>query len=142
MCKPTVSIFEARHLHETIVDAICRCPSSPSTGEIVRLMKLIEDTKIPEGHDLIIAAINTYFDFPGSLKWAREVRQVTEHILRQKSLAEEKKKQTINLDELQEQVEKLLNLLNDRQPFYISWVMFVNERLQIIHRLTSQALGK
>lgn len=48
----------------------------------------------------------------------------------------------INLDALQQEVEKLLRLLTDRQPGLISWNHFMNERLENLHKLTSQALGK
>lgn len=78
-----------RPFHETIVDAIERC-TSPSTGEITRLFELIKETKIPAGHDTIIAAIDRYFDFPGGSKWARDIRLVKESILAQKQAAAEK----------------------------------------------------
>lgn len=48
----------------------------------------------------------------------------------------------INLDELQQEIEKLLGLLKDRQPGLISWNEFMMKRLTTLHRLTSKALGK
>ena len=48
----------------------------------------------------------------------------------------------INLDELQQEAEKLVSLLKDRQPGLMTWNEFIQERLQNLHRLTSQALDK
>jgi len=78
-----------RPFHETIVDAIRRC-SSPSTGEIIRLFALIEQTEIPEGHDEIIAAIDEFFGFSGGEKWAYDIRRVKESILAQKEKSKTK----------------------------------------------------
>ena len=72
-----------RPFHETIVDAIKRC-SGPSTGEITHLLKLIEETTIPSGHNEIIEAIRHYFDFPGGEKWARVQRIAIEDLERRK----------------------------------------------------------
>lgn len=69
--------------HETIVDAIGRCQK---TDEIFRLFYLIEDTKIPRNHDAIIAAIDMFFDFPGSAKYATIIRKIKESILAQKPI--------------------------------------------------------
>lgn len=52
------------------------------------------------------------------------------------------KKRGINLDELQQEVEKLLSLLRDRQPGLMCWNEFLHERIKNLHALTSQALGK
>lgn len=79
-----------RPFHETIIQAISWCPMGPSSGEIIRLMSLIRITVIPAGHDEIIKAIEKYFDFPGSEKWAQEIRIVKESLLEQKKIAEEK----------------------------------------------------
>ena len=51
-------------------------------------------------------------------------------------------KKGVNLDDLQQEVEKLLALLKDRQPGLITWNEFMQERLQNLHKLTSSALGK
>ena len=51
-------------------------------------------------------------------------------------------KNDINLDELQQEIEKLLVLLKDRQPGLMSWNEFVRKRLTNLHSLTSKALGK
>lgn len=47
-----------------------------------------------------------------------------------------------NLDDLQKQTEKLLSLLNDRQPGLMTWNQFMLERLESLQQLISQALGK
>ena len=51
-------------------------------------------------------------------------------------------KKGISLDELQEETEKLLSLLKNRHPGLVTWNDFMRERLQNLHKLTSQALGK
>lgn len=133
-----------RPFHETIVDAIGRC-SSPSSGEILRLFQLIKDTKIPKGHGEIIAAINRFFNFPGAEKWAREIREVKESLLAQKQASAKKaegEKNTVDLDRLQQEVEKLLALLKDRQTGLAAWHDFMHERLENLHKLASQGLGK
>ncbi|MEK7520050.1 MAG: hypothetical protein AAB581_02300 [Patescibacteria group bacterium] len=48
----------------------------------------------------------------------------------------------IDLDELQMEAVKLLDLLKNRQPGFSTWNGFLRERLQNLHKLTSQALGK
>jgi hypothetical protein len=48
----------------------------------------------------------------------------------------------ISLDDLQQETEKLLDLLKDRQPGIMTWNEFMHERLANLHRLTSQALSK
>ena len=133
-----------RPFHDTIVYAIQRCPH-PSSGEILRLFQIIKDTKIPNGHDEIIAAINKFFDFPGSWKWAREIREVKESLFGQKQANAKKaegEKKGINLDDLQQEAEKLLSLLKDRHPGLMTWNDFMRKRLQNLHELASQALGK
>ena len=52
------------------------------------------------------------------------------------------RKKGVNLDELQQETEKLLALLKDRQPGLMTWNEFLHERLQNLHTLTSKALGK
>jgi len=49
---------------------------------------------------------------------------------------------SINLEELQQEAEKLLDHLKDRQRGLMTWDIFMQERLQNLHKLTSQALGK
>lgn len=51
-------------------------------------------------------------------------------------------KGTISLDELQQEVEKLLALLKDRQPGQLTWHGFMVERLTRLNTLTSIALCK
>lgn len=42
---------------------------------------------------------------------------------------------TISLDDLQEQTEKLLHLLKDRQPGLMTWHQFMSERINCIYRM-------
>ena len=53
-----------------------------------------------------------------------------------------KKKKGIDLDKLQQETEKLLALLKDRQLGMMTWNGFLQERLTNLHELTSQALRK
>src|SRR3989344_9326613 len=113
-----------RPFHETIVWAIMRCASTP---EILRLFRLIRETKIPKGHDEIIAEIDRFFDFQGSEKWAREIHEVKESILGQKRASADRtedEKKGVNLDDLQQETENLLVLLRNRQPDRLTWNMF------------------
>ncbi len=48
----------------------------------------------------------------------------------------------VNLDELQQETEKLLALLKDREPGLMTWNEFMYKRLTILYSLTSKALGK
>ena len=134
-----------RPFHETIVDAIERVDD---TRGLALLSLLIKETKIPKGHDEIIAAWRKQCGQLGDDDWHidPEVSGVLAHLRAQKQAAEEKaasEKKSINLDELQRETEKLLALLNDRQPgFFITWHEFLHEQLQALHKLTSQALGK
>lgn len=48
----------------------------------------------------------------------------------------------VSLDELQQETEKLLSLLKDRQPGLMTWNEFMRERLTALHKLTSLALNK
>lgn len=117
MCAATQRIQE-RPFHETIVNAIQRC-SSPSSGEILRLFRLITETRIRKNHDQIILAIDKFFDFPGAGKWAREIREVKEAILGQKKVSAKKsvgKKKSVRLDDLQQETEKLLAILTIVSP--------------------------
>lgn len=49
---------------------------------------------------------------------------------------------SLNLDELQGEIEKLLGLLNDRQPGLISWHQCMNERMTSLHTMLSAAFGR
>lgn len=51
-------------------------------------------------------------------------------------------KDGISLDELQQETQKLLALLQDRQPGILGWHDFMHDRLVNLHRLTSKALGR
>lgn len=48
----------------------------------------------------------------------------------------------VDLDELQEEAEKIVALLKDRHPGLITWNNLLLERVQNLHGLTSQALSK
>lgn len=72
-----------RPFDETIVGVIERCRNSE---EFFRFARLIEETEIPKNHDAIIAAIDKFFDFPGSTKYAGTVHEIKESILAQKAL--------------------------------------------------------
>lgn len=133
---------ELRPFHETIIDAINEC-SNPSTGEIIHLFRLIKITKIPAGHDDIMVAIYRYFSFPGASKWAGDIREVKESLLAQKAEAEQQRQAqgAICLDELSNEAENLLHLLMDRHST-ATWNDLLRERLEALHRIISQALGK
>ena len=53
-----------------------------------------------------------------------------------------KEKKGINLDELQEETEKFLSLLKEREVGLMTWNMSIFERLEKMHTLISKALGK
>lgn len=53
-----------------------------------------------------------------------------------------RQKKGVNLDDLQQEAEKLLFLLKDRQPGLMTWNERLHERLQNLHKLASRALGK
>ena len=48
----------------------------------------------------------------------------------------------VNLDELQQEAEKLVVLLKNRQPGLPSWNQFLGKRITVIHQMTGQALVK
>lgn len=45
----------------------------------------------------------------------------------------------MNLDQLQDETERLLSLLRDRQPVIFAWNAFLRERLEAIAKLTLEA---
>lgn len=45
----------------------------------------------------------------------------------------------MNLEKLQEETEKLLALLQDRQPGLMTWNMFLKERLESVVTLAAEA---
>ena len=129
---------ELKPFHETIVGAIGRA----STADAQSLATLIKVTSISENHDAIIAAWKKRTE---EMYWGGEDLGVPASLLSQKQANEKKfegTKKSINLDELQQRVKQLLALLKDRQPGLMGWNMFMQERLQDLHCLTSQALGK
>jgi hypothetical protein len=75
--------------HKTIVQMIDRGYSVERT---LFIMSMLHETAIPEGHDEIIAALDHYFDFPGAVKYARDIREVKESLLAQKEAASKKTK--------------------------------------------------
>ncbi|HSV94616.1 MAG TPA: hypothetical protein VLH94_01365 [Spirochaetia bacterium] len=132
------SQYSTAPFHQTIVEAIERCPS-PSTGEIFRLFRLIRATEITEGHDEIVTAIDNFFDFPGAGKYAQEIRWVKECLETQK-LKFAAVPRTMNLDEFQVEIEKMLSLLKDRQTGMISWYGFFLDRLKSLHSMISRVV--
>jgi hypothetical protein len=48
----------------------------------------------------------------------------------------------VSLDELQSEAEKLVALLKDRQPGLVTWNTLMNERVESIHNMTGEILGK
>lgn len=127
-----------RPFHETIVKAILRAYGD----ELQCLATLIRETKIPEGHDEIIAAWNQRRQMMG---WGGHDLGVSASLLEQKQASVKKsdgEKKSVSLDDLQQEIEKLLALLKDRQPGLMTWNEFMQKRLQNLHKLTSQALGK
>jgi len=48
----------------------------------------------------------------------------------------------MDLDELQNEAEKLVSLLKDKQTGLMSWNFLLRDRLEKLHELTSEALGK
>lgn len=129
-----------RPFHESIVEAIRRCDPSPSKGEILRLFEMIKETKIPKGHDEIIAVIDKFFDFPGGEKWARHVRLVKESVLAQKQVASQKsEKKSVSLEELQQEAEKLMTMSReDGSSGFDKYFQCVEK----LHNLTLQVLGR
>lgn len=83
----TTEKAERRPFHETIVDAINRAASS---AELAVLAPLIKGTKIPKGHDEIIAAWNDRLNLLGGTR--RHDYNVPADLLEQKQEAAEKEK--------------------------------------------------
>lgn len=122
-----------RPFHETIVEAIRRA----SSAELECLATLIKGTEVSKGCDEIIVAWN---ERRKEMCWGDEDLGVPAILLEQKNFEREKK--SINLDDLQQEVEKLLSLLTVREFGLMTWHEFVRERLDNLHKITSQALGK
>lgn len=131
--------LDSRPFHESLVDTILRA----SSAELELLATLIKSTKIPRNHDKIIAAWNQRRK---ELRWGNVDLGVPASLHEQQEAAAKKaeggEKQTINLDDLQQELKMTLALLKDRCPGLVSWNEFLRERLTNLHRLTSQALGK
>lgn len=53
-----------------------------------------------------------------------------------------KSNEGVDLDQLQQETQKLLALLKDRQSDLMTWNDFFRERLTNLHKLIAQALGK
>lgn len=134
-----VQTVKLRPFHETVVEAIL-CASGTRMAD---LAKLIKTTKIPRGHNEIIAAWNVR---KKAMCWDSEkLGGVVASLLQQKAEAEAevaKASADIDLDGLQVEAEKLLALLNDRETGLSSWWTFLEERLWNLHKLTSQVLDK
>lgn len=142
MTTGTLGKVHLRPFHETILEAINRC-DSPSTGEILRLMKLLRETKIPKGHDEIIDALNKYWDFPGASKWGRHIRETKQAVLNQKPSSVRKTEgieveEQLTHDNLQVYVDKIYSFLHNREEGCSSWHIALNEELQQLHGLLSK----
>ncbi|HUD20891.1 MAG TPA: hypothetical protein VMQ44_02390 [Candidatus Saccharimonadales bacterium] len=116
----------------------------PSTEEFLSLLELVKETTIDEGHDEIIAEIDKYFDFPGSAKYARYIREAEENLLAQKQVAAEKalaKKSQINFGKIREEVGGMIELLNDRpsEAGTAEGEGILKERLTSLHERIAQA---
>ena len=48
----------------------------------------------------------------------------------------------VDLDELQSEADKLVSLLKDRQPGLATWNRLLRERVESLHWLTGQVIGK
>jgi len=104
-----------------------------------------KDTKIPKGHDKIIAAVDQFFNFPGAGKWAHAIREVKKFILDQKQASMKKTsavERGIILYNLQQEAEKLLVILKDRNTDIKMWGLLLGGCLANLHQLTSKALSK
>ena len=136
--QTTTEKVATRPFHETIVEAIRRA----SDTDLLCLATLIKATKVPKGHNEIISAWN---ERRKALCWGDEDFDVPVSLLEQKQAGVKKSdddRDRIDLNDLQQETEKLLTLLEDRQPGMTTWNEFVRERLQNLHKLASQALGK
>lgn len=132
---------QLRPFHETIIDAIERISGPVHRDEIFHLIDLILATHIPKGHDAIIKAIDKFFDsLPCSANYLQDIRTVKEHLRTQKAAI--KQHTPVDLDDLQQETEKLLALLKDRNPRLMSWWESMQHHLQRMHGLISQALDK
>jgi len=136
-----------RPFHESIVDAI---RTSGCTG-LSTLLPLIRRTKIPKNHDAIAEALKEEIerykagdtlDLDGNSKASilDEIEEQKKEAATAKKSEDEKK--SVNLDDLQGEIEKSLGLLSDRHPGLSAWNGCLHDRLQELHKLTSQALGK
>lgn len=126
-----------RPFHEIVVSAI-RQASGP---ELEFLAALIKATKVPKGHDEIIAAWN---ERRNALYWGTEDLGVPASLRAQaqaSTRARASEKQGIDLDELQRETQTLLALLTDRHPGLATWNEALRNRLQTLKKLISQALG-
>jgi len=80
----------AKPFHESVVNIIRGYLSSLTRGgarPILAILKLIEETTIPAGHDEIKKAIRYYFNMPGGDAFQQKVREVCKYLDEQKRLA-------------------------------------------------------
>ncbi|OGZ29228.1 MAG: hypothetical protein A2427_03040 [Candidatus Nealsonbacteria bacterium RIFOXYC1_FULL_40_7] len=138
----TAELSKTKPFHESIVDEIRRMNELSEDAKLTGLgvlAHLIMRTKIPKNHNAIAEAWKDVYGM--------DDLGVVDSLEEQKKAAEEKsksagEKKSVNLDDLQQEVEKLLALLKDRQPGLITWNGFMQERLQALHKLTSAVVGK
>lgn len=130
-----------RPFHETIVDAI---HDAEITDAVVDLLAfLIKETTIPAGHDEIIAVWNEQTQ---GIIGKNDDPDVTTSLLGQKRAAEEKAKHVMtrgDVVELRTEARQLaLFLQNLGFGQTITLCGELREQLELVHRLTSRALGK
>jgi len=122
---------ELRPFHETILETIRRCQS---TVEMMCLFKLVNETRISKGHEDIIAAIDQFFSFPGSEKWAPHIREVRKNLLAQKQATAT---ESASVDDIEREIARLIAELNNRHPNLRETI----ENLRGIRVLIRQAVG-
>ncbi len=132
-----VGFFTLRPFHEAVVDII----RAATLEGLACLAMLIRKTKIPKGHDEIIAAWNHRLAELGSTLSFGVVASLQE----QKQASAKKpegEKKSVNNEELIQETERLLSLLKERECGMFTWHEAVHERLDKMHELIRIATGK
>ena len=140
MCETTT----LRPFHETILFSLRSCDLA-TDEEKVRILRLICQTRIPKGHDEILAAIDEVLSTLDIHKWSDTIRRTKESVLAQKKIAEEEnpsKGMDGDLDDLQESARSMLTLLTERHPGAPAWVELFNKGLKKLHEATSRIVNQ
>jgi|SRR3989338_2681112 len=127
---PVTENTKVRPFHETVVEAICH---SQSPGEVVRLFQLLQNTRILEGHNEILAAARERVGkLENSWKWNDEMAALEKSLLAQRQAATNR---NALLSHIKSEIGKLVERLGgDRQS---------NLREMVTLRaLLSRALGE